>query len=103
MKQHLTIENYTDPDGNPTGGMAHGTGINISWQSGPLGRGADRVPPNGAFVEDVIGVAVQRLEHYQSSKFKCVENENAIAYLKTALMWLNKRTEEREARVAVQG
>ena len=91
-------ENLKDANGNPTGGKAEGTGIVIEWQNGPLGRGADRKEPNGAFVETVIDIARQRIQHYQDSPFKCRENAIAITKLEEALMWLNKRTADREKR-----
>ena len=90
--------NLTDPVGNPTGGSASGVGILVEWQNGPLGRGADRKEPNGAFVETVIDIARQRIQAYQDSQFKCRENAIAITKLEEALMWLNKRTADREAR-----
>jgi hypothetical protein len=90
--------NSSDSEGMPCGGTAGGTGINISWQEGPLGRGDERKAPNGAFVETVIDIARQRIQYYQDSKFKCRENAIAITKLEEALMWLNKRTQDREKR-----
>lgn len=98
MNQKLECENRNDPDGNPAGGFVAGRGIEIKWQDGPLGRGADRQEPNGAFVEGVIAAAVQRIQYYQDSKFKCHENAIALTHLETALLWFNKRTADREAR-----
>ena len=77
-------------------------GIKIHWQDGPLGRGADRQEPNGAFVEGVIDAALDRLEYYQETPFRCHENAHAITALNEALFWCNERTEDREAR-AVEG
>ena len=102
MTQVLVQEHRTDPDGNPTGGRTSGTGIDIHWQDGPLGRGADARGPNGAFVEGVIFAALGRLEHYQESKFRCRENSLAITKLQEALHWLQHRTADREFR-AVEG
>lgn len=82
-------------DENPTGGHVVGKGLKIDWQDGPLGRGENRLNPNGAFVETVILAAKQRLEFYQGSKFKCRENAVAITKLDEALMWCNKRTTDR--------
>lgn len=90
--------NENDIDGNPTGGKVRGTGLSIDWQNGPLGRGVERKLPNGAFVETVIAAAKQRIEYYQQSKFACRENAIAITKLDEALLWLNKRTRDREAR-----
>lgn len=90
--------NLSDANGNPTGGKAEGVGIIIEWQNGPLGRGADRKEPNGAFVETVIDIARQRIQYYQDSPFKCRENAIAITKLEEALLWLGKRTADREVR-----
>lgn len=95
------LGNLMDGDGNPTGGGIFGIGIDISWQNGPPRRGEERAEPNGAFVETVISAALQRIEFYQAAgggKFKCRENAIAITKLEEALLWLNKRTMEREAR-----
>lgn len=98
MKQHIEETHNLDENGNPAGGITTGTGIAITWQSGPLGRGDDRKEPNGAFVEGVIQAALGRLEHYQSTKFRCRENALAITKLEEALHWLESRTANREKR-----
>ena len=98
MLQEFERKNYSDEDDNPTGGYAEGIGLSILWQDGPLGRGADRIEPNGAFVETVIAAALQRIKYYQDSKFACRENALAITKLEEALHWLDSRTREREAR-----
>lgn len=92
------IQNVSDLDGNPTGGTVEGVGLSIQWQNGPLGNGEDRKKPNGAFVETVISAAIQRLEFFQDSKFKCRENALAITKLEEALHWLEHRTKKREER-----
>ena len=89
--------NHIDENGNPTGGFAKGIGIDIQWQNGPLGRDADRKEPNGAFVEDLIKIARQRIQHFQTSKFKSDENTAAISHLTAAIVELNNRTKRREA------
>ena len=98
--KHCLIENNNDVNGNPAGGSVKGTGLDIQWQNGPLGRIEDgtRIEPNGAFVETVISAALQRIEYYQESKFNCRENAIAITKLEEALLWLNKRTMDREQR-----
>ena len=48
--------------------------------------------------ETVIEAAKQRLEHYQTTRFECHENNEAIRYLKAALDILDQRTKDREAR-----
>lgn len=102
MQQEIEQEHETDANGNPAGGTTSGLGIGITWQKGPLGRGPNRVPPNGAFVEGVILAAIGRLEYYQNGKFHCRENALAITKLQEALHWLNHRTIDRERR-AVEG
>ena len=102
MKQVITESHENDSVGNPAGGTTSATGIWIKWQSGPLGRGADRKEPNGAFVEGVIQAAAGRLAHYQASRFACTENAEALAHLEKALAILEARTAAREAR-AVEG
>jgi hypothetical protein len=98
MKQKLTEKHETDDNGNPTGGTTEAIGIHINWQNGPLGRGAERQEPNGAFVEGVTQAAIGRLQFYQKSKFACRENAIALTHLETALLWLQKRTADREER-----
>jgi len=105
MLDKFTATNEVDINDYPAGGKVTGTGIEIFWQNGPLGRGANRIAPNGAFVETLIAIAQQRIEFYQwaaNGKFACRENAVAITKLEEALMWLNKRTKDREAR-AVEG
>lgn len=101
MKQKLRENHQTDENGNPAGGATAGQGIAIEWQNGPLGRGEDRKAANGAFVEGVIQAAIGRLEFYQTAnkrKFACRENAIALTHLETALLWLEKRTADREER-----
>lgn len=96
MLQEIKVVNEVDENGNPTGGEVTGRGIVIKWQNGPLGRGEDRKEPNGAFVEEVIQSAIQRLYFFQESKFKCRENALAITKLEEAIHWLDSRTKARE-------
>lgn len=93
----MTSHFLMDGDENPAGGTSSGVGYSISWQNGPLQVGDQRVPPNGAFVEDIIAVAKHRLEFFQDSKFACSENATAIKCLEDALKSLESRTKRREA------
>ena len=101
MNQELLTLNRLDQNGNPTGGRVMGVGVSIEWQDGPLGRGTERAQPNGAFVEDVLEAACQRLQFYQEAsgrRFACRENACAITHIEEALHWLEARTKAREAR-----
>jgi hypothetical protein len=89
-------------DGSPTGGFSKARGVDIRWQDGPLGNGANRVEPNGAFVEEVIQIAIDRLSFFNESKFRSRENSLAITKLEEAIHWLNHRTARRE-RAGIEG
>lgn len=88
----------TDIDGNPAGGLTTGIGFSIDWQNGPLCVDGVRLRQSGAFVEEVIEAAVDRIEYYQSGKFACEANAAALGFLKLALLQLNERTKDREKR-----
>jgi hypothetical protein len=94
----MQSEHWNDANGNPAGGSTSGVGFAISWQNGPLGRDAERIPPNGAFVEEITKAAIDRLEYYQNSRFACKENLAAIIHLQRALNEMNARTASREKR-----
>ncbi|WP_252237504.1 ABC transporter ATPase [Clostridium sp. ZBS17] len=66
----------------------------IDFQEGPI----KEIGVNGITGEDLISIAIARLEAFQQSDFRCRENACAITKLEEALMWLNKRTLERELR-----
>src|SRR5947209_3373331 len=98
MSQKMTSHQFSDRDGNPDGGCTYGPGFAIAWQRGPLGHGANREEPNGAFVETIIEAVISRLRFYQRSKFECEDNGQAIAHLEIALTRLAARYEHRIAR-----
>lgn len=50
---------------------------------------------NGCTMEDLIAICIDRLEHFQMGNFPCRENMLAKTKLEEALMWLNKRTQDR--------
>lgn len=96
----IKCENVVDENGRPSGGYFHAIGLSIQWQNGPLvdSETGERKSPNGAFVETVVRSAKQRLEFYQSGRFRCIENGIAISHLEMALKCLEQRTRDREAR-----
>lgn len=66
----------------------------IHFQEGPI----KDCGVNGVATEDLIAMCIDRLQHFQNSKFNCRENEMAITKLEESLMWLRKRTLDREAK-----
>jgi len=58
----------------------------------------DGIRIDGVTNEEVLKVLIHRLNVLNSGKYKCQENSIAITSLETALMWLEKRTADREAR-----
>lgn len=108
----IAASNQRDENDNPTGGGVRleitrevngGAGIHnaiqIYWQDGPRGQeDGSLAPPNGAFVEDVIYAALQRLEFFQGSKFKSEYNQVAIDHLTAALVALDARSTDRHSR-----
>ena len=69
----------------------------IHFQEGIISQGV-----NGVTNEDLLAMAICRLEHFQESPYKCRENAIAITKLQEALMWLEKRTQDRVKR-SVEG
>ena len=94
----MTSNHFSDENACPAGGSTYGRGFAIAWQNGPLGLGQARKEPNGAFVEDIIEAARDRLTYYQRSKFHSEYNRSAILHLTNALMSLRARTNDRFTR-----
>jgi hypothetical protein len=93
MLQEFESENYTTPEGYPSGGYAKAEGIWVYWQPRPLKEEPEGVP-TGAFVETLIAIVIERIEHYQDL-VPCRENELALIHLDAALAMLNSRTMRR--------
>jgi hypothetical protein len=70
----------------------------IHFQEGPI----KECGINGACNEDLIAMVITRLEYFQKTKFVCRENAIAITKLEESLMWLGKRTIDRE-KIGVEG
>ena len=66
----------------------------VQFQKGPI----KEVGVNGVMNEDLIAMVIDRLQSFQESEYKCRENAVAITKLEEALMWLRKRTQDREDR-----
>lgn len=95
----LHSNHWTDDNGNPDGGQAHGCGFAIAWQRGAMvDSDGNRIHQSGAFVEDIISAAKDRLEYFQATRFACDYNAEAIGYLDLALEALAERTSRRKDR-----
>lgn len=66
----------------------------IRFQRGPIGEAG----VNGVSNEAVLAVLIDRLRGFQSGKFACRENAEALACLENALYYLKARTVSRLAR-----
>ena len=66
----------------------------VKFQKGPVKENG----VNGCHNEDLISIVIDRLEHLNQGQFACRENSIAITKLEEALLWLNKRTQDRVKR-----
>lgn len=66
----------------------------IHFQEGPVNEAG----VNGVSNEDLIAMVITRLEYFNRTDFRCKENAMAVNKLEEALLWLRKRTMEREQR-----
>lgn len=98
-KNEIIYNFFKDANGNPAGGSATGKGIKISFQNGPL-EGVRS--PNGAFVEDLIEIAINRLFFFQDSRFVDEYNAKAILHLQEAGAALAERFKHRQ-KLGIEG
>ncbi len=101
QSNEVNARNYFDEAGNPAGGYAHGPGMCIAWQDGPRGRVGETGPlnpANGAFVEDALVAARQRLDFFQQSQYAHEANAEAILHIDAAIEALHARAVERQLR-----
>ena len=66
----------------------------IKFQNGPIKEAG----VNGVMNEDLLAIIIDRLQGFQSGIYKCRENAIALTKIEEALMWLRKRTQDREDR-----
>lgn len=70
--------------------------INIQLQDGPIKENG----VNGCQIDDIVQYCRDKIEHFntmENRKFSCRENAMAITKLDEALMWLQRRNENRVA------
>lgn len=63
----------------------------VSFQNGAIKESG----VNGCYNEDLIAIVIDRLQGFQSGKFTCGENEDALYHLNKALEYLRSRTDDR--------
>lgn len=66
--------------------------VEINFQHGPR-RSPDSTP--GVLDTDLLEIVRDRLRGFQSGEFSCRENACALTHIEEALMWLNRRVEDR--------
>jgi hypothetical protein len=66
----------------------------VNFQNGPILE----TGVNGVTNEDLLAIVIHRLQGFQSGDFKCRENAIALTKCEEALLWLEKRTADREKR-----
>lgn len=67
--------------------------LNIQFQEGTR----KEMGNNGLLVEEALSQCVDKLNQYQS-EVPCRENAIAITHIETAILWLEKRTQDRVSR-----
>lgn len=80
------------PNGCDEGGEGYFPSQSISFQNGP------RKDPNsihGVLDTDLLEIVRDRLKGFQSGEFACRENACALTHIEEALMWMNRRVEDR--------
>ena len=66
----------------------------VKFQKGPVKEHG----VNGCHQEDLLAIVIDRLRSFQAGEFACRENALALTKLEGALHWLNRRTDDRQAR-----
>ena len=67
----------------------------IVFQKGPR---KDPEARQGVLDEDLLEIVRDRLASFQAGEFSCRENACALHHIEKALMWLNRRKEDRKER-----
>lgn len=75
--------------------IPEGSIIPIEFQKGPRDSESSR---HGVMNEDLLEIVRDRLKSFQEGPYATRENAHALAHIEEALMWLNKRAEDRAER-----
>ena len=89
---HITGFNSSNPSGPWTN--RHGQPAAILFQNGPILEGG----VNGVTQEALVAIVIDRLRSFQAGPYACHENAVALTHFEEGLMWLQKRTRDRQAR-----
>lgn len=80
---------YLVQDPNTKGGVV------IVFQEGPRKEASSS---HGVLDVDLLEIVRDRLRCFQGGEFACRENACALTHIEEALMWMNKRVEDRAER-----
>lgn len=80
------------PYGCDESGEGYFQSQNISFQNGPR-KDSDSI--HGVLDTDLLEIVRDRLKGFQSGEFACRENACALTHIEEALMWMNRRVEDR--------
>lgn len=69
-----------------------GTPVEISFQHGPR-KALDSI--SGVLDTDLLEIVRDRLQGFQQGEFRTRENSIALTHIEEALLWMNKRVEDR--------
>ena len=78
---------------NPDVGMVHSQ--LIQFQCGPR---KELLSNHGVLDTDLLEIVRDRLKCFQAGDYACRENACALTHIEEALMWMNKRVEDRAER-----
>ena len=78
---------------NPDVGMVHSQ--LIQFQCGPR---KELLSNHGILDTDLLEIVRDRLKCFQAGDYACRENACALTHIEEALMWMNKRVEDRAER-----
>lgn len=92
------IEVYGDPSGGVQPQWAKLHSVELQFQNG----GLKEVGPNGITDQALLAIVLDRLRSFNDGPYRCRENSVMITKLEEALMWGEKRANDR-ARRNVEG
>lgn len=108
MKQLSTIQTranlntvWVKDDAHPVNNGHHAYSIMLGDDSKRVDinfqNGARNIPDSerGVLDVDLLEIVRHRLQSFQAGPYECIENARALMAVEDALLWLNKRVEDR--------